>query len=282
MTFIIEGTGTRTAESFDGTAAPKLVINYEFVINVDNNNLYMTITPISQPANGSVFFLSSGIYSYTPDTDFYGADTFEYEICNDGSPALCDTASVVIDVTPVNDAPFPLPDTLLMFANSSIQYNVLSNDTDIENDGLAATTTPVVAPSNGTVIIQSNGNIDYTPNPNFVGTDSFTYEVCDDGSPSLCNTETVAIVIEPDCVDIELYAWLEGAYDPTLGEMTTQLSNVRKLLPGQTPASNLATPTPAGQPYSIAPWNYVGTEGTDWTDADYTGEETDWVLVSLY
>ncbi len=330
MTFILEGTGTRTAESAEGAVPPKLFINYlatnltptdisrcntavvtidilpendapqamndtatttedspktgNLISNdsdVDNDNLTVNITPIVPPQNGSVFFLASGFYSYTPNANFFGTDTFEYEICDNGSPVLCDRASVTIDVIPVNDAPTPMPDTLSVFANTTLQSNVLLNDVDIENDGLAATTIPVVAPSNGALIIQSNGNIDYTPNPNYIGMDSFTYEVCDDGSPSLCNTETVTIIIEPDCVNIELYAWLEGSYNATLGEMTTTLSTSRKLLPGQTPTSPLAIPTPAGQPYHVAPWNYSGTEGTSWTDADYTGDETDWILVSF-
>jgi len=88
-------------------------------------------------------------------------------------------------------------------------------------------------------------------------------------------------VVVPACIDIQLYTWLEGAYDDAIGEMTTSLNTVRGLLPGQTPVSGLAIPTPAGQPYSIAPWNYAGTEGTGWTDADYTGDEVDWVLVSM-
>ena len=74
---------------------------------------------------------------------------------------------------------------------------------------------------------------------------------------------------------------MEGAYDAALGEMRNTLVATRKLLPGQTPLSELTIPTPAGQPYSIAPWNYVGTEGAGWTDTDYTGDETDWVLVSF-
>ena len=159
--------------------------------------------------------------------------------------------------------------------------NILLNDWDVENDNLTATIISNAGPANGSATLQPNGNINYTPNPNFVGTDSFTYEVCDDGTPSMCNTSTVVIIIEPDCVDIELYAWLEGAYDPTLGEMRNTLVSTRKLLPGQTPASALATPTPAGQPYSVAPWNYAGIEGAGWTDADYMGDETDWVLVSF-
>ncbi len=330
MTFILEGTGTRTAESFNGNVPPKLVINYEatdpipanvslcdtavVMINVapendapqatndnitttedssktgnasvndsdiDGDNLALNITPITLAQNGSVFLLAGGAYSYTPNPNFYGTDTFEYEICDDGNPVMCDTASVIIDVTPVNDAPVLLPDTLYMLANSTIQDNVLLNDSDIENHNLTATISPMAAPINGSATIQSNGNIDYTPNPDFVGTDSFTYEVCDDGTPSMCNTETVVIIVEPDCVDIELHAWLEGAYEPALGEMRTTLVATRKLLPGQTPTSALATPTPAGQPYNTAPWNYAGTEGAGWTDADYSGSETDWVLVSF-
>jgi len=89
------------------------------------------------------------------------------------------------------------------------------------------------------------------------------------------------VVVESPCMDIQINAWLEGAYNPMLGEMRTTLSANRKLLPGQTPASNLAIPTPAGQPYSAAPWNYTGTEGASWTNADYTGDETDWILTSF-
>jgi len=82
------------------------------------------------------------------------------------------------------------------------------------------------------------------------------------------------------CKSPLIATFLEGAYDPITGEMTTAL-NQRGLLPGQTPVSPLVTPTPAGQPYNTAPWNYTGTEGIDWTDADYTGNEVDWVLVSF-
>lgn len=84
----------------------------------------------------------------------------------------------------------------------------------------------------------------------------------------------------PTPIDIEISLWLEGAYDTTAGEMTTLLHN-RGLLPGQTPTSTLISPTPAGQPYAIAPWNYTGTEGEAWADNDYIGNETDWVLVSF-
>ncbi len=71
-----------------------------------------------------------------------------------------------------------------------------------------------------------------------------------------------------------------------LSEMRSDL-NFRDLLPGQT-LLGLGIPTPAGQPYNRAPWNYAGTEGAGWTDTEYeqilefTGKEVvDWVLVSF-
>ncbi len=69
---------------------------------------------------------------------------------------------------------------------------------------------------------------------------------------------------------------LEGAYRNGVGSMTTKL-NEQGLLPGQTPINPLATKTPAGQPYSGAPWYYSGNE----TASIYDPSVTDWVLISL-
>ncbi len=60
---------------------------------------------------------------------------------------------------------------------------------------------------------------------------------------------------------------MEGPYSKTNFLMNTNLRQ-----------SNLL---PAGQPYSIAPWNYQGTEGAGWSMSDYPNGTVDWVLVSL-
>jgi hypothetical protein len=75
---------------------------------------------------------------------------------------------------------------------------------------------------------------------------------------------------------MNLNVLLEGPYDATLGLMSTVL-NQRGLLPGQTPIGDFAVPTPAGQPYNAAPWNYTGTESL----TTYPATVVDWVLVSL-
>jgi len=103
---------------------------------------------------------------------------------------------------------------------------------------------------------------------------------------SACNFDATANCDDGSCyglslTNLNIKIYLEGPYNEGADEHTTELSTVRKLLPGQTPTSNLAIPTPAGQPYNTAPWNYTGTEGNGFTDADYTTNDVDWVLVSL-
>jgi hypothetical protein len=53
------------------------------------------------PAHGTVALDSQCHYTYVPDSNFNGTDTFSYQLCDvDGD---CDTALVVITVTPVDD-----------------------------------------------------------------------------------------------------------------------------------------------------------------------------------
>ena len=97
-----------------------------------------------------------------------------------------------------------------------------------------------------------------------------------------CPTESgFAIYNGCPCPRLDLTLYLEGPYDETTDNMTTTLNTSHQLLPGQTPISALAAPTPAGQPYSAAPWNYTGTEGLTFTNADYSSDVVDWVLLSL-
>ena len=81
-------------------------------------------------------------------------------------------------------------------------------------------------------------------------------------------------------VNLNLTYFIEGPFDASSGVLTSGI-NSRGLLPGQTPINNLVSPTPAGHPYHTLPWEYKGLEGAGFTDADYTTDDVDWVLVSL-
>lgn len=98
---------------------------------------------------------------------------------------------------------------------------------------------------------------------------------------SVCEEEfTTLQLIQPP--EVRMKVFLEGAYNPDSLLMRTKLME-RGLLPGQTPVSDLVSPTPAGQPYKNTSFGYNGNEGIDWDDEDYTktGNVVDWVLVSI-
>jgi len=50
----------------------------------------------------------------------------------------------------------------------------------------------------GTLVLSANGDFIYQPIIDFMGTDSFIYQICDNGNPSLCSTAIVTIVVSKD------------------------------------------------------------------------------------
>ncbi len=190
--------------------------------------LVINTTPVSGPSNGTLVINPDGTFDYTPDPDFNGSDSFVYEVCDDVIPSQCATATVNITVNPVNDTPEGTDDSYTGAEDTPISGNVLDNDTDLDGDILRVNPIPVSGPSNGELILNSDGTFDYIPDPDFNGTDSFTYEVCDNGSPVACETATVTITVtevndNPVVTDIEVTTdedepasgnLLAGATDP--------------------------------------------------------------------
>jgi hypothetical protein len=168
----------------------------------ERDNLVVNTTPVDGPDNGSVVLNPDGSYTYTPDPGFSGEDQFTYEVCDDGTPPLCDTATVYIEVIPNPDGnnrpPIANPDANQTEENTPVSGDLLSNDSDPDGDNLIINTTPVSNPSNGSVTINPDGTYTYTPDPGFTGQDVFSYEVCDDGTPSLCDVAVVVIDVLPD------------------------------------------------------------------------------------
>ncbi|MCW5521235.1 cadherin-like domain-containing protein, partial [Aureitalea sp. L0-47] len=129
---------------------------------------------------------------------FEGEDTFEYTICDDGTPALCDTATVTIQVIPNSgNITVANDDAYNGFIDNPITGNVLDNDNDPEGDTQTVDTnvTPVSGPSNGTLTINPDGSFTYTPNAGFFGTDQFVYEIFDNGAPVATDQATVYLTV---------------------------------------------------------------------------------------
>ena len=160
------------------------------------NNLCATCTA---PANGNLVNIGGGNFNYTPNLNFNGGDSFVYEICD--LLGLCDTATVNITVNSVNDAPLALDDSASTGEDTLWAIDVAANDSDLDGDldpasinTLCATCIP---PKKGSLVKSGNGIFDYTPNPGYIGPDGFVYEICDSGSPKLCDTASVSITVTP-------------------------------------------------------------------------------------
>ena len=148
---------------------------------------------MSGPASGTLVLNADGTFTYTPDANFNGTDSFVYQV-TDGNGGTAQ-ATVAITVGSVNDAPVAVDDTFVVDEDGVLNDELLSNDSDLDSDTLQVNTTPVAGPTNGTVDLAADGTFTYTPDANFFGTDSFTYEVNDgNGATDLA---TVTIDIEP-------------------------------------------------------------------------------------
>ncbi len=247
----------------------------------EGDEMIATSNPIDLPKHGAAIINSSGLYYYIPDSDFYGVDSFSYQVCDNGIPELCNAGWVHVNINSVNDPPLANNDTLIINDYTAFNINILDNDIDQDGDALFVPTDSIIPSLNGILNIEADGTVYYQPNTGFFGTEKYTYQICDTGTPNQCVETTLVLIVEQACIDVQLAVWLEGAYDTLTNEMSTALNTERGVLPSQTPTNEWTSPTPPGQPYTQAPWNYTGTEGMEWRDADYTPEMVDWVLVSF-
>jgi len=159
--------------------------------DTDLGDAPVTVVTNTNPANGTVVVNADGTYTYTPVTDFFGIDSFEYVIEDeDGEQA---TATVTITVNTVNDTPVAVDDSNITDEDTAVNGSVLDNDTDLGD--VPVRIVGNTDPSDGTLVINSAGIYTYDPNENFNGTDRFTYTIEDvDGEQS---TAKVTITVNP-------------------------------------------------------------------------------------
>ena len=124
--------------------------------------------------------------------DFNNDGRLDLATANNGSG----NASVLLNTCTSNTAPVAVPDSYSTNEDTTLNVSapgVLGNDTDGENDTLTAIM--VAEPANGVVVLNADGSFSYTPNANYNGTDSFTYNAYDGKLDS--NVATVTITVTP-------------------------------------------------------------------------------------
>jgi len=123
-------------------------------------------------------------------------DSFTYTVCDeDGNMA---TATVHIEASTCNAEPDANTDNETTNQGESITIDVMANDDDPDGDGL--TPCPVIndlMPNHGSAVLNSDGTITYTPNPEFVGLDIFAYTICDGNNDS--DRTKVYVMVQGPC-----------------------------------------------------------------------------------
>ena len=185
-----------TANEDTAYAAANIPLPIDVTVNDQGTGLWAgSVSVTTNPSNGSVSVNpSTGVVTYSPDPGFTGEDGFWYEVCNADTPPLCDDTWVVVyvnGITAINDD----NNTLV---NQGISGNVLTNDVDNEGHDISLNLTPHDTPDNGSVVLQADGSYTYTPATDFVGQDQFEYIICDNGTPSACDTAMVVITVTDD------------------------------------------------------------------------------------
>jgi len=134
----------------------------------------LTLVSVMQGRKGSVVDNGDGTVTYTPVTDFSGADSYLYVI-SDG--VLTDTGIVSVTVANVNDAPEAWDDAALTQSGSAVGIAVLANDYDADGDTLSIAS--VGQATHGTAVDNGDGSVTYTPDSGYAGEDSFSYVASD-------------------------------------------------------------------------------------------------------
>ncbi|WP_020469749.1 tandem-95 repeat protein [Zavarzinella formosa] len=157
---------------------------------IDANPLLVLVT--RQPAHGTLSMNQDGGFTYSPDTDYTGADSFQYKLDNglQSSPV-----TVSLTVNPLSGAPVAAPDSYTLDEDTRLAIGspgVLGNDT--LTDGRPVSIIVTRQPDHGTLQLNQNGGFTYDPAPNYNGPDSFDYKL-DNGLRS--NTVTVSLTVNP-------------------------------------------------------------------------------------
>ena len=173
--------------AFEGSVSGNVVLENDS----DPEGDTLTISGNTAPQNGSLTLNADGSFVYTPNLGFSGTDEFTYTI-TDGNGNE-DTATVQFTVsTAENNPPVAIDDSATTSFETSVNGNVLVNDSD--PDGDAITVVSNTDASNGTVVVNADGSYVYTPDAGFSGADSFEYTISDGNGGQ--DTATVSINVE--------------------------------------------------------------------------------------
>jgi VCBS repeat-containing protein len=231
-------------DSFGTTEETSLVFTAAELLANDITLAGLTLTAsIGSPQNGSISDNGGGTWTYTPNLNFYGQDSFPYLAINTWGSAQ---GWVTVNVNPTNDVPAAVDDDYALelgLAPALIVGSfsgVLANDPNPDNEVMTATI--LTQPVHGTVELAADGSFVYTPDVAHLGNFSFTYQAAD--YADVTEPATVNITVTKTR-DVEITSFtsdgtdLTVEYEVTGGTVASFVVTLFASLDGVTPGYEL-------------------------------------------
>jgi VCBS repeat-containing protein len=114
---------------------------------------------VSQATHDQVSLLADGTFSYQPEANFFGQDSFTYRYTDGTAAGQSEVATVTINVTPVNDAPVASDVTAPTLEDNAVTLNLIAADADNTPDTLVFAIQNV--PQNGTLTVNTGGGYSF-------------------------------------------------------------------------------------------------------------------------
>ncbi|HWS90737.1 MAG TPA: Ig-like domain-containing protein [Pyrinomonadaceae bacterium] len=150
----------------------------------------LSYTVVNAPTHGTLSGTGADVV-YTPDPNYHGTDNFTFRV-SDGT-ASSGWRYVSISVASVNDAPKSMSQNLGTVEDSAFSFNLYGSDADHDPLTFAVVSQPAHGRLTGTA-----PSLTYTPDPNYHGTDSFSYKVNDGTADSAVATMSVSVMAVND------------------------------------------------------------------------------------
>lgn len=257
----VSGTEDTTASISTGTLLSNDAPGPATATDESGQTLSVTSVAATSTSGGSVS-LSGSTVSYTPPADFNGSDTFTYSL-SDGEGGTA-TGTVTVNVASVNDAPVAGPDSATAFTDIAATLQVadlLANDSpgpaDEASQTLSIVAVTATSSTNGTVVLNNDGTITYTPNSGFTGPASFEYTLQDSGASNDPNvnqsTGTVNVTVEsfvPSVISGTIF--VDETSDGVLDAAERRLGAVQVTISG----TSLGQPVPAQTVLTLSDGSY--------------------------
>ncbi|HLO92001.1 MAG TPA: HYR domain-containing protein, partial [Lentimicrobium sp.] len=158
-----------------------------------NDLVPSTVINTSEPTHGTVVLNADGSFTYTPENDYTGSDSFTYTVCD--AEGLCDEAlvSITIEGTPVIQL-------IAVDDEYTTAFNTEKEVMNLENDIYPEQVSPVITildqPLHGTITLHGDMSATYKPQADYYGTDTYRYILSDLNGMARADTAITVITIE--------------------------------------------------------------------------------------